>query len=124
MVRRLTADVSEELENVDISEFNFGEGPAGLKAEWNTDSGLEEAVEAVNQDEIFPDYDASDVRDGEAEQVGLYKGDGFTEYSFNSSEYHLRVREHDTGWKHSEVEFVGLNGDNYREEIAFYHEKV
>jgi hypothetical protein len=123
MVRRLTADVSEELENVDISEFH-GEGPAGLKAEWTTDSGLEEVVEAVNMDEAFPDYDVPEVRSGESEQVGLYEGDGFTEYSFNSSQYHLRIREHDTGWRHSEIEFVGLNGDTYKDEIAFYHERI
>ncbi len=123
MVRRLTADVSEELETVDISEFD-GEGPAGLKAEWTTESGLEEAVEAVNMDDVFPDYDVPEVRSGEAEQVGLYEGEDFTEYSFNSSEYHLRIREHDVGWKHSEVEFLGLNGDRYEEEIAFYHREI
>lgn len=124
MVRRLTSDLSEELRDVDISEFDLGEGPAGLKAEWTTDSGVEEAVEAVNSDDLFPSFDLEEVRTGEATQVGLHEGEDYAEYSFNSSQYHVRVREYETDWKHSEVEFLGLNGESYREEIAFYRERI
>jgi len=123
MVRRLTANISEDLEDVNISEF-MGEGPAGLKAEWDTTSGLEQVIEAVNEDEIFPDYDIDEVMDGSAEQVGIYENDGFTDYTFNSSEYHLRVREHDIGWKKTEVEFIGLGNDEYQQEISFYNERL
>lgn len=123
MARRLTASVSEELEDVDISEFS-GEGPAGAKAEWETTSELGEVVEAVNSDDVFPDYDLKDVLNGSAEQVGLYNGDSFTEYSFNSSKYHLRARVHDTGWKKTELEFITLSEGDYREDVAFYFDEI
>ena len=68
MARRLTADVSEELEDVDISQFR-GEGQARMKAEWDTSAGLYEAVKAVNLDEVFPDYEIGEIREDEAPQV-------------------------------------------------------
>lgn len=123
MVRKLTANISEELEDVDISEFS-GEGPAGAKAEWETASELEEVVEAVNSDDVFPTYNLKDVLNGSAEQVGLYNGDSFTEYSFNSSEYHLRARVHDIGWKKTELEFISLSEGDYRDDVAFYFEEI
>lgn len=123
MARKITAKVSEELDNIDLTEFN-GEGPATVKAEWSTVAGLNEALEAVNEDDVFPEYVLEDVRKGEAHQVSRYVGDDFSEYSFNSSEYHVRFREHDTGWKHSSVEFIGLNGGDYSEAIAFYYRQI
>jgi hypothetical protein len=123
MARRLTADVSEELEDVDISQFR-GEGQARMKAEWDTSAGLYKAVEAVNLDEVFPDYEIGEIREDEAPQVGVYEGEDFTEYSFASSEYHLRIRDHDISWKKSEIEFIALKDEDYEEDIAFYHQKI
>jgi hypothetical protein len=123
MARRLTADVSEELEDVDISQFR-GEGQARMKAEWDTSAGLYEAVEAVNLDEVFPDYEIGEIREDEAPQVGVYEGEDFKQYSFASSEYHLRIRDHDIGWKKSEIEFIALKDEDYEEDIAFYHQKI
>lgn len=123
MARRVTASLSEELEDIEIFEFS-GEGPAGAKAEWETTSELQEVVEAVNGDDVFPDYDLKDVLNGSASQVGLYSGEGFTEYSFNSSKYHLRARVHDIGWKKTELEFMSLSEGDYREDVAFYFDEI
>ena len=123
MARRLTAAVSKGLEDVDISEFR-GEGQAKVKAEWDTSAGLPEAVEAVNLDEVFPDYEIGEIREDEAPQVEVCEGEDCTDYSFASPEYHMRIREYDRDWKKSEVEFIVLKDEDYEEDIAFYHQKI
>ncbi|AOV95339.1 hypothetical protein AQV86_05475 [Nanohaloarchaea archaeon SG9] len=124
MSRRLTAIHSKALEGVEVSEFDFGEGPAGLRASWETKASLEDVVDAVNDDRVFPSYRLEEVREGTAEQVGVYHGDGFTDYTFNSSDYHIQFREKDLDWKGSEVDFLQIGEQSYEEEISAYYSRL
>lgn len=95
-----------------------------MKASWETEASLEEVVSAVNDDQVFPDYELEEVIDGDADQVGIYEGDGFTDYTFNSGEYHVQFREHDLGWRDNEVDFLQLGEENYDKEIAAYYSRL
>jgi hypothetical protein len=78
----------------------------------------------VSDDQVFPDYELEEVMSGAAGQVGIYEGDGFTDYTFNSSEYHLQFREHDLDWRDNEVDFLQLGEENYDKEIAAYYSRL